>query len=38
METMSCWTCDATARYNIHDNVSFTDAWRTFQNRCVCEE
>ena len=38
METMRCRACDATARYNALDNVSFTDAWRTFQVRCVCEE
>ena len=36
METMRCNGCDATAKYNALDNVSFTDAWRTFQVRCVC--
>lgn len=37
IETMDCKTCDATVRYNIHDSVSFTDAWRKMQEICVCQ-
>ena len=38
IETMDCKTCDAKVRYDIHNSVSFTDAWRKMQEICVCEE
>jgi len=38
IQRMRCKTCDATAKYNIHCSVSFVDANRTMNERCVCEE
>lgn len=35
---MTCKGCEATAKYNIHSNVSFVDANRTLDARCTCKE
>ena len=38
MMLMTCKSCKATAKYNIHCNVSFVDASRAFNARCTCKE